>query len=334
MAFQKILADIKGRKFVPIYFLEGDEPYFIDKLTDELEKTVLDESERDFNQTILYGKDTSVEAITSAAKRYPMMATHQVIVVKEAQHLSRDMENLLPYAENPLTSTVLIINYKGKSLDKRKKLYKAIQAKGMVYNSEKLRDYQLPDWIIKEAKEHGLQVDMKAAALLADHLGTDLNRIANELDKLRVLLPVGGAVTDQVIQDNIGISKEYNVFELQKALGVRDPYKCNLIIHHFSKNPKDNPFVVIISSLYGYFTKILKLHFSQVKTNEKALAGELGVHPFFIKEYRQAAKNYPPQKLAKIVSYLHEYDLKAKGVNNTSADDGELMKELIFKIIH
>ncbi|MFN3917078.1 MAG: DNA polymerase III subunit delta [Flavobacteriales bacterium] len=334
MAFQKILSDIQSKKFLPIYFLEGEEPYFIDKLTDAIEHGVLDEPERDFNQTVLYGKDTSVDEIVSTAKRYPMIAQYQVIIVKEAQHLSREIENLDSYAENPLATTILVINYKGKNLDKRKKLYKAIQSKGIVYNSDPLRDYQLPDWIIKEAQNHKLYIDLKSATLLSEHLGTDLNRIANEMEKLRVILPDGANITEQIIQDNIGISKEYNMFEFQDAIGARDVYKSNLIASHFGKAPKENPFVVIVSNLYGFFTKALKVHFSKVKTNEKALAAELGVHPFLTKKYKIAAHNYPPNKIARIIAYLREYDLKAKGVNNASAEDGELLKELLFKILH
>ena len=331
--FNQILSDLRAKKYQPIYFLMGDEPFYIDQITNYISKHVLEEHEKDFNQTVLYGKDTSVDEIIAVAKRFPMMSEHQVVIVKEAQHI-RNIEAIEAYAKQPLASTLLVINYKYKKLDKRKAAAKTISKNALLFESEKLRDYQIPDWISKEVGTSGLTIDPKNAGLLAEFLGTDLNKIHNELQKLKLILPKGEAITTEVIEKNIGISKDFNVFELQTALAKKDILKANRIAKYFEQNPKDNPFVVTISSLFNYFSKILQLHFSKNKNNDQVLAGELKVHPFFVKEYKMAARNYPPKKLIKIIGYLREYDLKSKGVNNISATDGDLLKEMLFKILH
>lgn len=331
--FNQILSDLRAKKYQPIYFLMGDEPFYIDQITNYISKHVLEEHERDFNQTVLYGKDTSVDEIIAVAKRFPMMSEYQVVIVKEAQHI-RNIEAIESYAKQPLASTLLVINYKYKKLDKRKAAAKTIAKNAILFESEKLRDYQIPDWISKETSACGLNIDPKNALLLAEFLGTDLNKIHNELQKLKLILPQGEAITTDIIEKNIGISKDFNVFELQTALAKKDVLKANRIAKYFEQNPKDNPFVVTISSLFNYFSKILQLHFSKNKNNDQALAGELKVHPFFVKEYKLAARNYSPKKLIKIIGYLREYDLKSKGVDNVSATEGDLLKEMIFKILH
>jgi len=331
--FNQILSDLRAKKYHPIYFLMGDEPFYIDQITNYISKHVLEEHEKDFNQTVLYGKDTSVDEIIAVAKRFPMMSEYQVVIVKEAQHI-RNIEAIEAYAKQPLASTLLVINYKYKKLDKRKAAAKTIAKNALLFESQKLRDYQIPDWISKEVGNSGLTIDPKNAGLLAEFLGTDLNKIHNELQKLKLVLPKGEAITTEVIEKNIGISKDFNVFELQTALAKKDILKANRIAKYFEQNPKDNPFVVTISSLFNYFSKILQLHFSKNKNNDQVLAGELKVHPFFVKEYKMAARNYSPKKLIKIIGYLREYDLKSKGVNNISTTDGDLLKEMLYKILH
>lgn len=311
----------------------GDEPFYIDEITNYISNNVLQDHEKDFNQTILYGKDTNIEELIAVAKRFPMMSEYQVVIVKEAQHI-RNIENLESYVQNPLNSTLLVFNYKYKKLDKRKSVTKLIDKNGILFSSDKLRDYQIPDWVNKQVNSIGLTIQPKNSLLLSEFLGTDLSKINNELKKLNLILEKGSEITAQVIEKNIGISKDYNVFELQTALAKKDILKANKIAKYFEQNPKNNPFVMTISSLFNYFSKILQLHFSKNKNNDNALAGELKVHPFFVKEYKLAAKNYSPKKLVKIVSYLREYDLKSKGVNNSSVSDSELLKELLFKILH
>ncbi len=311
----------------------GDEAFYIDEITNLIATSVLQEHEKDFNQTVLYGKDTSVNEIVSVAKRFPMMSEHQVVIVKEAQHI-RKIEDLDSYVKQPLNSTILVINYKFKKLDKRKAVAKLIDKTGILFLSDKLRDYQVPNWINAKIKETGLSIQPKNSLLLAEFLGTNLSKINNEINKLKLILPKGSEISAEVIEKNIGISKDYNVFELQSALAKKDILKANRISIYFAQNPKENPLVVTISSLFNYFSKILQLHFSKNKMNDNVLAGELKVHPFFVKEYKVAAQHYSPKKLVKIVSYLREYDLKSKGVNNVSTPDGELLKELLFKIMH
>lgn len=333
MSYEQIISSLKKKEYKPIYFLMGDEPFFIDKITDYISHNVLQEHERDFNQTVLYGKDTNVNEIVSAAKRFPMMSEYQVIIVKEAQHVKK-IEEIEKYLAQPLNSTILVINYKFKKLDKRKAVSKLIGKVGVLFESAKLRDYKIPDWITAKISESGLKIQPKNTMLLAEFLGTDISKIDNEINKLKLILPKGSEVTTEAIEKNIGISKDYNIFELQSALAKKDVLKANRIAIYFAQNPKSNPFVLSISSLFNYFSKVLQLHFSKNKSNDNVLAGELKVHPFFVKEYKMAAKNYSPKKLVKIVGYLREYDLKSKGVDNNTTDEGELLKELLFKILH
>ncbi|TND02578.1 MAG: DNA polymerase III subunit delta [Bacteroidetes bacterium] len=332
MDFASILSDLKKKKYQPVYFLMGEEPYFIDVISDYVEKNILDESEREFNQTVLYGRDTDVGTIASEAKRYPMMAEHQVVIVKEAQNV-RNIEDLEPYLQNPLTSTILVLCYKYKTLDKRKTFAKTVAKRGVLFESERLREYKIPDWINGYLKEKNYTVGPKASQLLTEYLGNDLGKITNELDKLMINLPPGTEITPDHIQDNIGISKDYNTFELNDALTKRDVVKANRIVNYFAANSKDHPMPVTIAALYSYFSKVLVYHFLQDKSKDAA-ARALGVHPFFVQDYQKAASAYPAGKLKLIFSYLREYDLRSKGFENASAGDGELMKELVYKILH
>jgi DNA polymerase-3 subunit delta len=328
---KKIVSDIKARNIKPIYFLMGEEAYYIDKLAEYIEKNILSEEERGFNQMVLYGKDVTVDDIIGNAKRYPMMAEHQVIIVKEAQHLSRTIENLAAYAENPQPTTVLVVCYKYSKLDKRKKIYKAVQKSGVIFESKKLYENQVPDWIRKVLAGKGYKITPKAAILLVEFLGTDLGKINNELEKLKLVVPKDQEITPEAIEVNIGISKDYNNFELKKALGERDVIKASRILNYFAQNPKDNPFVLTVTLLNSFFTQLLQYH-GLSDHNPKNVAKVLGVNPYFVKEYQIAAKNYPMKKVSSVIAHLRELDVKGKGVG-ANLSQSDLLKELLVKII-
>lgn len=332
MEYKDIIADLKKKNFKPVYFLMGDEPYFIDKISDYIEQHVLDESEREFNQSVLYGRDVNVQQIISEAKRYPMMSDKQVVIVKEAQNV-RLIEELEPYIQQPLNSTILVLCYKYKTLDKRKTFPKTIAKTGVLFESKKLYDNKVPDWISGYLKEKKYTAAPKAVQLLAEYLGADLGKIANELDKLMINLPPGTEINADHIQQNIGISKDYNTFELTDALGKRDILKANRITNYFGENPKEHPMVLTISTLYSYFVKVLAYNMLQDKSRENA-ARTLGVNPYFLQDYITAANNYPSGRLKTIIALLREYDLKSKGIDTGSAEESELLKELIYRILH
>ena len=333
MKFEEIIKDLKNKIYKPIYFLYGEESYFIDQISDYISENVLDEAEKAFNQTILYGKDSKIEDVINAAKRFPMMANHQVIILKEAQNL-KQIEKLEFYAEQPLNSTILVVNFKQKNFDKRKRVYKALKKNAVIFESKKLYENQVDAWINTYLKNKNYSVSPVSSILLTDFLGTDLSKISNELDKLMISLPEGTNITPKHIEENIGISKDFNVFELQNALGNKDILKANRIINHFAANPKSNPMVMTIINLFGYFSKILSLHYIKDKSNNNAVASSIGVHPFFLKDYISAARNYNVKKIVAVISDLREYDMKSKGFNNVSTTHGDLLKELIFKILH
>ena len=327
----KIVNDIKAGNIKPIYFLMGEEPYYIDKLTEFMEANLLAEEEKGFNQTILYGRDVSIEDVVSTAKRYPMMAERQVVIVREAQELSRTIDKLESYAENPMPTTVLIFAYKYKTLDKRKKVTKVLAKNGLVYESKKLYENQVGDWLKRVLAGKKLNIEPKAAAMLVDFLGTDLSKIANELDKLAIILPKGSTITPEVIEENIGFSKDFNVFELRKAIGEKNQKKAYQIAQYFADNPKDNPLVLTVGQTFGFFIQLLKYHGLKDK-NPKNVASALGINPFFVKEYDVAVKNYPMKKVSAIVATLRDIDVKSKGVGASSVGSGDLMKEMLAKI--
>lgn len=349
----QILLDIKRRLLKPVYFLCGEEPYYIDVISDALERSVLDESEKEFNQTVVYGKDTDLASILSLAKQFPMMSEYQVVIVKEAQNLkelnkSADADDnedsgkskntnasaqFLAYVQSPQPTTVLVFCYKYKTLDKRSALAKAIQKNAVYAEFSKLYDNQVPDWINNYIKEKKFTINPKASFLLAEFLGSDLSKIANEIDKLVINLQAGSEITAELVQDNIGISKEYNIFEFQDALAKKDILKANRIVNYFAANEKEHHPVMITGSLYNYFSKILKYHFLPDKSKFTA-AQALGVNPFFVDGYARAAANYNTGKLKKIFEDLKECDLKTKGVNNNGTPNGELLRELTFRILH
>lgn len=333
MTFETILSDLKNKKYVPIYFLMGDESYFIDKITDYISANVLTESDKAFNQTVLYGKDVDIASVINAAKRFPMMAEHQVIIVKEAQNINQ-IEDLVYYAENPLKSTLLVLNYKYKKLDKRKKLYKILDKSAVLFESKKLYDNQVPDWITKYLKTRNKEIQPTGALLLTEFLGSDLSKISMELEKLMITLPDGeNLITPGHIEENIGISKDFNNIELQKALVKRDHLKAYRIVDHFGQNQKNNPFPVTIAMLYSFFNKVLVYYFLKDKS-KMSVATALKINPFFVSDYQMAARVFPPKKAVPIISYLREYDLKSKGVGSVSASPGDLLKELVFKILN
>ncbi|MGJ8759713.1 DNA polymerase III subunit delta [Polaribacter sp. HaHaR_3_91] len=327
-----IVSDIKKGIIKPIYFLMGDEPYYIDKISDYIEEHILEEAEKGFNQQVMYGRDASIEDIVSAAKRYPMMAERQVIIVKEAQDLSRNIEKLVAYAETPQPTTVLVFNYKYKKLDKRKKLHKVIAKTGLIYESKKLYENQVSDWIRRVLSGKKYKIEPKASQMLVEFLGTDLSKISNELDKLMLILPKESIISDKHIEDNIGISKDFNNFELRKAVGEKDIVKANRIINYFAENPKNNPLVMTISLLNGYFTQLLSFHGLKDKS-KSSVAKTLGVNPYFVDEYFLAARNYPMRKVAQIIAFLRDADVKSKGVG-ASQSQKDILKELLFKILH
>ncbi len=328
-----LVEDLKKGQIKPIYFLMGEEAYYIDKISDFIEDNLLDEAEKGFNQMVLYGRDVTIDDIVSNAKRYPMMAERQVVIVKEAQDLSRTIEKLASYAENPQPTTVLVINYKYKKIDKRKALYKAINKNGsVVFESKKLYDNQVPDWIRRVLKGHGYDISPKAAQMLVEFLGTDLSKVNNELDKLKIVLPKGTQITPEHIEENIGISKDFNNFELRKAVGERNIVKAHQIAKYFADNPKDNPMVVTVALLFNFFSQLLHLH-GMTDKNPRSVASALRVNPYFVNEYLTAARNYPMKKVSAVVALLREFDVKSKGVGANAVPQGDLLRELLVRIM-
>jgi DNA polymerase-3 subunit delta len=332
ISFENLMSDLKNQIYHPVYLLHGEESYFIDAVSDYIEQHVLSDLEKEFNQSIMYGKDSNVFTVMSYAKRFPMMANYQVLIVKEAQDLDK-IEEFLPYAENPVASTILVLCYKYAKLDKRKALYKAIDKNGVTFESAKFYDNKVPEWINEYLRQRKYSITPKAAALLTEFLGADLGKIANEIQKLLINIPSGAEINEDYVEKNIGISKDFNVFELQKALGRKDVVKANQIILYFAANPRENPLVKVIPILFSFFSKILLYHCLADKS-KNSVAAALSVNPFFVTDFQQAARSFPVGKTISIISYLREYDLKAKGVDNASTGDGGLMKELIFKILH
>jgi DNA polymerase-3 subunit delta len=329
----KIINEIKAGNIKPIYFLMGDEPYYIDKLTEYIEQNILQEHERDFNQTILYGRDVTIEDVVGNAKRYPMMADRQVVVVREAQELSRTIDKLESYVENPQNTTVLVFAYKYKTLDKRKKVTKLLGKHAVVFESKKMYENQVGTWISRVLQGKGYSIEPKANAMLVEFLGNDLSRISNELNKLQIILPKGHTINPKDIEVNIGFSKDFNVFELQNALGSRNQLKAYQIAQYFADNPKDNPMVVTTSLVFSFFIKLLKYHGIKDK-NPAKVAPILGVSPFFLKEYDVALKNYPMKKVSAIIAALRDIDVKSKGVGANALPTHDLLKEMLVKIFN
>jgi len=329
----KIVNDIKEGKIKPIYFLMGEEPYYIDRLSDYIEKNVLTEEEKGFNQTVLYGRDVTVDDIVSAAKRYPMMAERQVIIVKEAQDLAKSIDKFESYASDPMPTTVLVLCYKYKTLDKRKKVTKLFEKTGLVFESKKLYENQVGQWITRVLQAKKYSIEPKASAMLVEFLGTNLEKINNELEKLQIILPVGSTISAHDIEENIGFSKDYNIFELRKAIGEKNQLKSYKIAQYFSENPKDHPLLMTTGMLFSFFVQLLQYHGLKDK-NPKNVAAVLKVNPFFLKDYDIALRNYPMKKVSKIVTILRDIDVKSKGVGSNSLPQHELLKEMLVGIFN
>lgn len=331
MSAEKIIGDFKKGNFKPVYWLEGEESYFIDQIVDYAEHKILSEAEAGFNLTVFYGRDANWADVINACRRYPMFADKQVVLLKEAQQM-KDIEKLEGYVDNPLTSTIFVVSYKEKKVDARTKFAKTLKAKGEVFSTKKLYDNQLPDWANSMVQNHGLTIAQKALHLLVDHIGNDLSRIQNEIEKLAVNLGTRKNITEEDIENYIGISKEFNVFELQDALGKKDLSKAIRIIQYFEKNPKAAPIQLILPSLYGFFSKVYMI-FGAGTTDEKAIAASLGISPYFMKDYMQAARNYNHAGVEKILLLLHHYNLRSIGVHDGGTGDAGLMKELVVKMM-
>jgi DNA polymerase-3 subunit delta len=309
----------------------GEEAFFIDQISTFIETSVLDETQRGFDQTTIYGKDTSIDAIVSSAKRFPMLAERQVIVVKEAQNLSRTIEDLLPYVKNPQHTTTLVICYKYKSIDKRKALYKALSKAHVVFESKKIYDSKIPSWISGELQKMNLKITPKASYLLSEFLGNDLAKISNELSKLQLVMGDNDLITPELIQINIGISKDFNNFELQKAIAQLDQKKAYQIVRYFSENPNQHPMVLTVATLYSFFSKLMILHTVNDR-NPKVLSRAIGVNPYFLNDYTAAAKNFPMRRISSVFQTLRTIDVKSKGVG-ANLKPLDLYQELIFRIL-
>lgn len=331
-----ILKNIKNKAFSPIYFLHGKEPYYIDLIVKELENNILTEEEKAFNQTLVYGKDTSYAEILSLAKQYPMMGDYQVIIVKEAQDLklnNEEQEIFLKYIENPISSTILVFAHKHKKLDGKTKISKALEKQKMLFLSEPIKDYNLPKWIQDECLKLGIKTTPNISHLLAEYIGNDLSRISNELLKIKLILNDNEILDEKLVEKHIGISKEFNVFELQKALGIKDSTTTMKIAHYMSKDPKSNPLTMIIGNLFNFYSNIILYHTLRGLSPQE-IATTLGINPFFIKDYDIAARFYPLKYATRVISILREFDLKSKGLGANQTNDSELLKEMIYKILN
>ncbi|MDP4131602.1 MAG: DNA polymerase III subunit delta [Bacteroidota bacterium] len=331
MSPEKIIQDWKKKIYKPIYWLEGEEGFFINQVMDYAEQHLLPESEKAFNQSVFYGKDADWAAVVNACRRYPMFAERQVVLLKEAQQM-RDISRLEPYIQQPLDSTILVISYKDKKVDGRSKLAKLLKEKGEVLSTKKIYENQLPEWVSGLAQSKGFSMAPRALSLLIDHIGNDLMRINSEIDKMAINLGSRKTITEDDIETFVGISKEFNAFELQDALVKKDLAKAFRIVQYFQSNPKAGPIQLVLPSLYNFFSKVYML-FGLPSRDEKTAASVLGVNPFFVKDYLLAARNYGLPGIENALLLLHTYNLKSVGINSVSVDDASLMKELIVKLM-
>ncbi len=328
-----IISKIKNKVYSPIYFLMGEETYYIDFITELLDEEVLNNDEKDFNKTVLYGKETNIDELVSHCKRYPIMSKYQIVILKEAQDLSRKIEKLSSYVLNPSLNTILIINYKYKTLDKRKKLYKNIQKFGTVIDCKKIYEDHVPQWIINQLNNDKYSIEPKACSMLVDYLGNDLNKINNQLNKLKIISHKEKKITPLLIEENIGISKDYNVFELRKAVGKKDLSKALIICNYLSSNSNKHPVQMTLSSLFNYFLQVFQYH-SLSNKSQNNVANILGVNPFFVKDYIIASKNYSMKNISSIISLIKDFDLKSKGVGVSNISNHDLLRQLIIQIIN
>ncbi len=335
---ESILSDLKKNKYAPVYFLQGEEPYFIDLISDYVEANALSESEKGFNQVVMYGKDAEVNKILTNARRYPMMAERQVVIVKEAQEIpdinKEEGQALLEsYLKNPLPSTILVFAHKYKTLDGRKSLAKTVKDKAVLLTTKKLYDNAVPDWISNYVKSRGFGIDIKATQMLTDFIGNNLSSLTNEINKILINFKEKTTIDAAMVQKFVGISKEYNVFELQRALGTRDVVKANQIVNYFEANPKSNPIIPVIALLFSFYSKLLLVHHAKDKS-EKGIAAALKLNPYFVKEYLLAARNYPIHKVIDNIHHVKKADLQSKGIDSPSMAEGQILRELVFKLMH
>ena len=333
MSAEKIILDWKKGHFKPVYWLEGEESFFIDQVMDFAEKRILSEAESGFNLSIFYGRDADWASVVNACRRYPMFSERQVVLLKEAQHM-RDIDRLEGYVDNPLTSTILVVGYKEKKVDGRSKLAKILKSKGEMLTTKKMYDNQLPDWVMGLVKSKGYDITQKATMLLVDHIGSDLSRLNNEVEKVTINLTNRKQITEDDIEEYVGISKEYNPFELQAALMHRNLTRALTIIQYFQSNPKAAPVQLLLPTLYSFFSKVY-LVFGMQTNNESEIAKALGVNPFFVKDYLTAARNYRQKGVETALLLLHEYNLKSIGIGTEGIriEDASLLKEMIVKMI-
>jgi len=329
----QIISDLNKKIYHPVYFFQGEEPFYIDYLSDFMEENILTETEKEFNHLVVYGKDTTAVNLINLARQYPMMSNFKVIIVKEAQQLDK-IDALQPYIEKPLTTTILVLCYKYKKIDKRTGFFKSLQKNSVFYESSRIRDEDVPGWINQYLRERGYTITPKASQLLFEYLGNELAKIVNEIGKMIINIPAPAEINENDIETYIGISKDFNIFELQKAIGRKDIYKANQIINYFADNPKNNPLIKTIAILYAYFCKILIFHQLADKNNTREVAAALSVNPYFLNDYKMAARNYSSAKLVQIISLLRKYDGKIKGIDAGSASEGDLSRELLFHILH
>ena len=335
---RKILSELKSRKYAPVYFLQGEETYYIDLISDYIEQNVLSESEKGFNQVVLYGKDVTMAAVLTNARRFPMMAERQVVIVKEAQDiqdLNKDLGSklLLDYLGKQVPSTVLVFCHKHKNLDKRRELGKKIEKLAVTLTTKKSYDNQLPDFVSEYVSDKKVSMDDKAILAICEFVGNDLHRLANEIDKLIISLPKGEAITLEQVMNQVGVSKEYNIFELQRAILAKDTLLANKIVNYFETNTRKNPIIPVVAFLYSFFSKLLAA--TQVSDkSDKGLVSELKVSPYAARDYTMALRQYPQQKIMDNISSLREADLKLKGVNTGSADEGQIFRELVWRLMN
>lgn len=334
VTYEEIVRNLKNELYSPIYFLMGEEDYYIDRISDYLVNHALTETEKEFNLTVLYGADTDIATVINAAKRYPMMSKYQVVVVKEAQHL-RNIEELTYYLQKPLASTILVFCYKHGALDRRKKITAEIEKAGVLFESKKLKEAQLPGFISSYLKRKQVEIEPKASEMMAEFVGADLNRMAGELEKLIITLPAGQKrITPELIERNIGISKDYNNFELRNALIAKDVLKANQIVKYFEENPKNNPLQVTLAVLFNFFANLMLAYYAPEKTDQ-GIAAQLGLRsPWQSKDYMIAMQKYSGVKVMQIIGAIRECDAKSKGIGNPSTPDGELLRSLVYIILH
>jgi DNA polymerase-3 subunit delta len=332
MSVEKIISDWKKKLFKPVYWLEGEEDYFIDKIVHYAEHNILTESEAGFNLTVFYGRDADWTQVINACKRYPMFAERQVVLLKEAQHM-RDIDKLESYIAQPLSSTIFVVSYKEKKVDGRTQLAKLLKTKAELFTTKKMYDNQLPEWTNEMVKGKGYTISQKGVLLLVDHIGNDLSRIDNEVDKMLVNLGTRTNITEDDIEKYVGVSKEYNPFELQSAMAAKDLPKAMRIIQYFEANPKAAPIQLVLPTLYNLFSKTYMI-FGQSSKDDKTVAANIGVNAWFVKDYLLVARNYGYSGVEKALLLLHHYNLRSVGVNDTGSSDASLLKEMVVKMVN